>query len=677
MVCVGHGPAKATPERKPHGAIMPYGDSADKSSIPASPPQALRALGLALCKPDPGEKKPTYKGWSTRSLEPGDFKPNDLIGILGGPLSDYNLPGHALVPVDLDDAQAIEKTDDFLPATEMMEGRPGKDRDHRYFLVPLATIPEWAKSTAAQGAPAAIKAKGHPGPAKKAFIHAQTKKRILDFIGTGGQVVCPSPGGNEREWVGGTPGTPATVPFPELWEAVCKLAVACGAKDERPHNGKRNSLIGKATRTLSIADRAIAYLDKMPPAKSGEGGHNTTMEAARVVAWGFDLGREVAFQILDQHYNPRCQPPWSEKELRHKCDDADTVAFDKPRGWLLKDESHVGSDQTARNGQTSDDQTIDVATLEDLARVGAEVKWAWKGWLQKGVLNALASEAGQGKTRFCADLLRRVRHGLKWPDGQEITELGRDATALWVVADNNHDELVSLGADFDITGGVFLNASKSDPYGGVSLETVDDLLALEKRIRRVNPAFVFVDTVGNATEKDLNKQDGAKAFYQPLQILARRYGSIFLCLTHLNAGGQFLGRRVLEKVRMALRMQKPNPDDDRRSLQVHKTNSKKPPPLGVTMGDKGNEYDNNPPVAPARENSAEPGKPRAMPGVDKCCEWLKEQLSSGSQRVHKLRTAGEAKGYSAKTLYKARDVLKLQEIEDGGYQYWKLPGPSK
>jgi hypothetical protein len=317
--------------------------------------------------------------------------------------------------------------------------------------------------------------------------------------------------------------------------------------------------------------------------------------------------------------------------------------------------------------------SVDVATLEDLARIGAEVKWAWKGWLQKGVLNALASEAGQGKTRLCADLLRRIRHGMKWPDGQDITELGGDATALWVVADNNHDELVSLGTDFDIKGGVFLNAGKTDPYGGVSLETADDLAALERRIEKAKPSFVIVDTVGNATENDLNKQDGAKAFYKPLQILARRHGSVFICLTHLNAGGQFLGRRVLEKVRVAIRMQKPDPNDDRRSLQVVKTNSKKPPPLGVTMGDGGNEYDTNPPVAPAADDFApESGKARATPGLDKCSGWLREYVAPAPAKVHEIRTAAERKGFSTKTLYKAKDILPISEFESEGKKWWEL-----
>jgi hypothetical protein len=105
--------------------------------------------------------------------------------------------------------------------------------------------------------------------------------------------------------------------------------------------GRESSATGSfkiyASNGVSIEDRAIAYLAKMPSAIAGQWGHNQTMEAARVVVYGFDLGVDVGFRVLWTHYNPRCLPPWSEKELRHKCDDADTKPFSKPRGWLLQE----------------------------------------------------------------------------------------------------------------------------------------------------------------------------------------------------------------------------------------------------------------------------------------------------------------------------------------------------
>src|SRR5262249_41110039 len=58
------------------------------------------------------------------------------------------------------------------------------------------------------------------------------------------------------------------------------------------------------------------------PAISGSGGHNQTYKVACMVVKGFHLSPEEAFQILWQHYNPACVPPWSETELRHKVSEA-------------------------------------------------------------------------------------------------------------------------------------------------------------------------------------------------------------------------------------------------------------------------------------------------------------------------------------------------------------------
>ncbi len=108
-----------------------------------------------------------------------------------------------------------------------------------------------------------------------------------------------------------------------------------------------------------VRERAVAYLAKCQPAVSGQGGHDQTFSVARAIVYGFDLGPDVGFGLLESYYNPRCQPPWSEKELRHKCAEADAKPYSKPRGWLLSEDSprpeaapgkHEGNGRHERNG---------------------------------------------------------------------------------------------------------------------------------------------------------------------------------------------------------------------------------------------------------------------------------------------------------------------------------------
>src|SRR5690606_41082912 len=49
---------------------------------------------------------------------------------------------------------------------------------------------------------------------------------------------------------------------------------------------------------------------------------------------GSGLSEETAFRILWPEYNPRCQPPWSEKELRHKAKGA--ARANLPDGFKLE-----------------------------------------------------------------------------------------------------------------------------------------------------------------------------------------------------------------------------------------------------------------------------------------------------------------------------------------------------
>jgi len=87
-------------------------------------------------------------------------------------------------------------------------------------------------------------------------------------------------------------------------------------------------------------ERASRYLAEVEPAISGSGGHNTTFRAACKLVIGFNLNTDEAFQLLWEEYNPRCQPPWTEKELRHKVKEADKQPGE--RGELLgEDADHL------------------------------------------------------------------------------------------------------------------------------------------------------------------------------------------------------------------------------------------------------------------------------------------------------------------------------------------------
>jgi predicted P-loop ATPase len=98
-----------------------------------------------------------------------------------------------------------------------------------------------------------------------------------------------------------------------------------------------------------LEKRARAYVEKMPPAISGAGGHAALWNVARKLVADFGLDQDAAFKIIWAEYNPRCQPPWSEKEIRHKLEDASKNAI--VRVSMDDTPTHAGAVPQAHDGE--------------------------------------------------------------------------------------------------------------------------------------------------------------------------------------------------------------------------------------------------------------------------------------------------------------------------------------
>jgi hypothetical protein len=95
-------------------------------------------------------------------------------------------------------------------------------------------------------------------------------------------------------------------------------------------------LIKEATIMVSTEDRAVRYIDKMPPAISGSGGHNAALAVASVLVHGFGFDEETSFRLFVERFNSRCDPQWNEGEIWHKLKSASNTAASKPKGYLLE-----------------------------------------------------------------------------------------------------------------------------------------------------------------------------------------------------------------------------------------------------------------------------------------------------------------------------------------------------
>ncbi len=335
-----------------------------------------------------------------------------------------------------------------------------------------------------------------------------------------------------------------------------------------------------------------------------------------------------------------------------------------------------GLPQPPDDGITPD---LEFATNKDFEAFDLSVRWVWDKWLQFGTVNLLAAEGGLGKTRFMADLCRRLANNLPWPDGLPMMDWKGQYLAMWVAGDRNHAELVDLSRKFNFYDRISYSGSKNDPFGGVTLNSISDFTTLYRRVKAARPLFLVIDTAGGATGFNMAKQEEARSFFAPLSDMAAKLGLCVVVITHLNASKTVLGKRAEERVRCVIRMSAANKEPGTpRRLEVVKSNALYPSPIGMTLGESGNDFDTeNVPAGPeeiaagggAQDDDPDRGPPTK---VRECMDWLELELADKPKKVHEIRKMAETAGFNAPTLYKAKSAMELIETEAQSYKWWAL-----
>jgi hypothetical protein len=102
---------------------------------------------------------------------------------------------------------------------------------------------------------------------------------------------------------------------------------------------------------MDLVERARKYLSRMEPSVSGSNGHNALLSAAGALVNGFDFDDGLAMQLLQEEFNPRCSPPWSERELRHKINQTRKLGGKDKPGYLIGEnrERHTAPARPASN----------------------------------------------------------------------------------------------------------------------------------------------------------------------------------------------------------------------------------------------------------------------------------------------------------------------------------------
>jgi len=244
---------------------------------------------------------------------------------------------------------------------------------------------------------------------------------------------------------------------------------------------------------------------------------------------------------------------------------------------------------------------------------------------------------------------------MPWPDGSPAT-LDRGSSVMWLACDNQWGEIAQFPEQFGIPPeAIYLNGWDDDPTEGTMLENEKSFKALEERILRIGPSLVFVDTVMNSTPHNtMRPEDGVK-YFRPLAEIAQRTNTTIILVTHLSAGGEALGRRIVGQCRQMINLSKiPDepPTSNLRRLFVSKSNSIIPNELQVRMGNNGNEYRD-----PTVQQNSSPNRDALW--------YIGSYLSTGKKLKDILFHDARLAGYQDDVIQSAVAQLSNEVVIDG------------
>ena len=267
-----------------------------------------------------GSKGPVEPGWQ--------FRHYDEAGISAAFAGECNvgllLGASGLVDIDIDCDEAADLAGRYLPRTDAVTGRTGHPRRHYWYRCPEITATKRYKAPRGQ--------------------------KILEVrAGAGVQtVVGPSthPEGGVYDILEAEPAEVSAEELTAAVEALVGQVVALwGQTAEVVSRPIRRTRQVESPVDHKLILRAAGYVEQMSPSISGQHGHDALFAAACALVNGFGLSPAEAESILLVDFNPRCQPPWSERDIRRKVDQAGIVAHNEPLGYLRdRDDSILDGD---------------------------------------------------------------------------------------------------------------------------------------------------------------------------------------------------------------------------------------------------------------------------------------------------------------------------------------------
>jgi hypothetical protein len=258
-------------------------------------------------------------------------------------------------------------------------------------------------------------------------------------------------------------------------------------------------------------------------------------------------------------------------------------------------------------------------TFGTIGKAIGDLKHLWENWLVLGSVSMIWSKPKVGKTRIYIALMRYLWSKLIWPDGTPNQWPAESKVAV-LPYDRNHLEIANEMKLAGIPDEAALCVHDPRDDTGISLLSLTDplMLSLLEKTLADDPAILLiaVDTFTYASEKSLCKPEDMKASLDGIMLLAQKYGRCLLLLMHENKEGEALGRRIDERARVLIKLERYNQNEPSKlRMFVKESNFPKRPSLSVTHTDTGLVFE---------QDRGEVGK--VADRQDACARWLIDYL---------------------------------------------------